>query len=81
MVTVSVVVALYNSERYIKECIDSVLNQSLKEIELICVDDASTDSTPQILSEYAFRDSRVKVITLNENAGAQIARNAGVAIA
>lgn len=81
MVTVSVVVALYNSERYIKECIDSVLNQSLKEIELICVDDASTDSTPQILSEYAFRDSRVKIITLNENAGAQIARNAGVAIA
>ncbi len=81
MVKVSVVLALYNSERYIHECIDSVLRQTLKDIELVCVDDVSTDSTPQILSEYAARDSRVKVITLKENGGAQIARNAGIAVA
>lgn len=81
MVIVSVIVALYNSERYIRECIDSVLNQSLKDIELICVDDVSTDSTPQILSEYASRDSRIKIVRQQENGGAQLARNAGIAIA
>ena len=50
---VSVVVPVYNVERYLKQCLDSIINQSLKDIEIICVDDGSTDSCPTILALYA----------------------------
>lgn len=59
---VSVVIPVYNVEKYIRQCIDSVLNQTLKDIEVILVDDGSTDSCPQILDEYGKMDSRVRVI-------------------
>lgn len=59
---VSVVVPVYNVEQYLSECLDSALAQTLEDIEIICVDDGSTDSCPQILDEYAAKDSRVKVI-------------------
>ena len=65
-------------ERYLRECLDSVLAQSLRSLEAICVDDGSTDSSPKILAEYAERDSRVKVIR-QENAGSGPARNTGIA--
>lgn len=78
---VSVVVAVYNMERYIRQCIDSVLNQTLREVQLILVDDVSTDGTPDILQEYAHKDFRVKVIQQENNGGAQLARNAGIAVA
>ena len=59
-VKVSVIMPVYNSEKYLEKCISSVLNQSLREIELICVDDGSTDSSPRILEAFAKSDSRVK---------------------
>ncbi|MGF0069697.1 glycosyltransferase family 2 protein [Candidatus Spyradosoma sp. SGI.093] len=74
---VSVIVPVYNAEKYLRECLDSVIDQSLREIEIICVDDGSTDASPAVLAEYAARDSRVRVIT-QENAGVGPARNAGI---
>lgn len=62
MPKVSVVIPVYNVEAYIKECIESVRNQTLRDIEIICVDDGSTDSCPEILDHYAEIDHRVKVI-------------------
>lgn len=80
MIKVSVIIPVYNVEKYLRQCLDSVVNQTLKEIEIICVDDGSTDGSPAILSEYAAKDSRVRVITrAKSNAGA--ARNVGMAVA
>lgn len=63
MPKLSVVIPIYNVEKYLRECLDSVLAQTLSDIEIICVDDGSTDSSPVILREYAAKDSRVKVIS------------------
>ena len=61
-VKVSVVMPVYNVEKYIEECLDSLINQTLKEIEIICVDDGSTDGTLKLLYKYEEADSRVKII-------------------
>ncbi len=68
MPKVSIIVPVYNTEKYVRECIDSIVNQSLKDIEIICVDDGSTDSSAAILDEYANKDSRIRVIH-KENSG------------
>lgn len=78
--TVSVVVPVYNVEPYLAECLDSLLGQTLAEIEVITIDDGSTDRSADILRDYAQRDRRVRVIT-QANAGQGAARNAGVAVA
>lgn len=67
----------YNSEKYLSQCLDSILGQTLKEIEVICVDDGSTDATLQLLRGYAAADSRVRVLT-QPNGGAGAARNNGL---
>jgi glycosyltransferase involved in cell wall biosynthesis len=72
---ISVVIPVYNVEKYLRQCLDSILNQTLPEIQVICVDDGSTDSSPFILAEYAKRDNRITIIT-QENLGAGSARNA-----
>ncbi len=77
---VSVIIPCYNVEKYLRECLDSVINQTLKEIEIICVDDGSTDSTLQILEEYANKDSRIKILR-QQNQFAGVARNNGMKIA
>ena len=77
---VSVIIPVYNVEAYLRECLDSVLNQALRNIEIICVDDGSTDGSAAILAEYTARDSRVRIVT-QKNAGAGAARNAGLALA
>ena len=79
-VKVSVILPVYNVEKYLKECLDSILNQTLQEIEVICVDDGSTDRSLEILREYEKKDKRVIVLT-QENKGAGAARNKGLAIA
>ncbi len=71
---VSVVIPVYNAGQYLGECLDSVLGQTLRDIEVICVDDGSTDASPGILAEFAARDGRVRVIR-QENAGSGVARN------
>lgn len=76
MSLVSVIVPIYNAENYLEECIESILMQSLKQFEVILVDDGSTDRSAQICDEYAARDSRIKVIHKN-NEGLVKARKAG----
>lgn len=77
MIKVSVIIPIYNGEEYLERCLDSVLSQTLKEIEVICVDDGSTDRTGDILSEYEQKDSRVQVL-YQKNQYAGVARNNGL---
>ena len=77
---VSVIVPIYNVEKYLRKSVDSIINQSYKNLEIILVDDGSPDSCPCICEEYAEKDSRVKVIH-KENGGLSDARNAGTDIA
>ena len=74
---VSVIMPVYNGETYLRQCLDSVVNQTLKEIEIICVDDGSSDRSVEILKEYAAKDERVMVLQ-QANAGAGAARNNGL---
>ena len=76
-IKVSVIVPVYNVEQYLPECLDSVLNQTLKDIEIICVDDGSPDNSAAILQEYASRDNRI-IYVFQENQGAGIARNTAI---
>ena len=77
---VSVIIPVYNVEAYLRQCLDSVLNQTLGDMEVICVDDGSTDGSAAILAEYAEKDPRIKVVA-QPNAGAGAARNAGLVLA
>ena len=76
-IDVSVIVTVYNIERYIGECLDSLLDQEEINYEVICVDDASTDRSYEILCDYQQRDSRIKVIHNSQNMGLSSARNVG----
>lgn len=77
MVVISVIVPVYNAEKYLNRCIDSILNQTFKDFELILVDDGSKDSSGNICEKYAEQDQRIKVIH-QENKGQAAARNRGV---
>lgn len=79
-IKVSLVVPVCNVEKYLNECLESALAQTLKDIEIICVDDGSTDSSPSILKEFAARDARIKIIT-KPNAGYGHTMNRGMAMA
>lgn len=76
-ICVSIIIPMYNAERYLRECLDLLLRQTLKSIEIICVNDGSTDGTQEILKEYEKKDYRVKLLN-QENQGAGIARNNGM---
>lgn len=80
MPTVTVVIPVFNSERYLPECLESVLSQSLRDIEVVCVDDGSTDGSRVIAADCASRDDRISVLA-QPNRGPGAARNAGVAAA
>lgn len=80
MAKVSIIVPVYNVEKYLRKCLDSLINQTLKDIEIICVNDGSKDNSPKILEEYAKKDNRIIVIN-QENAGLSVARNSGIDIA
>ena len=71
---ISVIAPVYNVEKYLKKCLNSLVNQTLKDIEIICVDDGSVDNTNSVLQEYAKKDSRIKVI-VQENQKQGAARN------
>ena len=77
---VSVIIPVYNNENYISDCLDSLLNQTLREIEIICIDDGSTDNSLSILNKYAEMDNRI-IILKQKNKGGGTARNYGMSIA
>jgi len=77
---VSVIIPVYNVEQYLEECLDSVINQTLNNIEIICVNDGSTDSSLGILEAYEKKDNRVRIIS-QENKGLSAARNTGMRLA
>ena len=77
MPKVSVVIPVYNTEKYLTQCIDSIAHQTISDIEILCVDDESTDSSISILEEYAKKDKRVKIYR-QSNGGAGAARNLGL---
>lgn len=79
-IKISVIIPVYNAEKYLRECLDSVIEQTLQEIEIICVDDGSTDNSLAILKEYTQKDERLKIIE-QANRGAGAARNLGMAVA
>ena len=77
MLKVSVITPIFNSESYLIRCLDSVTNQTLQDIEIICVNDGSTDSSLKLLKEFAVKDKRIKIIDFSENKGVAQARNVG----
>ena len=77
MVKISIIVPVYNTEPYLEQCLDSIINQTLEDIEIICVNDGSTDNSLSVLEEYASKDNRIKIIN-QENEGPGFARNNGL---
>lgn len=77
---ISVIVPIYNVEKYLARCVDSIVNQTYKNLEIILVDDGSPDSCPRMCDDYAKKDSRIKVVH-KKNGGLSDARNAGMAVA
>lgn len=76
---VTIIIPVYNTEKYLNRCLDSVINQTYKNLEIICINDGSKDNSLNILNEYVKKDSRIKVIT-QENQGVSKARNTGIEI-
>jgi glycosyltransferase involved in cell wall biosynthesis len=77
---VSVIVPVYNPGKYLCQCLDTIISQTLKEIEIICVDDGSTDGSAEVLAQYQQKDNRIRIVT-QENKGGGPARNTGLEIA
>ena len=78
---VSIITPVYNCEKFLVQCIESVVCQSFKEWELILIDDCSTDKSKDIINKYAFQDSRIKYYFFDKNVGAGVARNKGIDLA
>lgn len=78
MPKVSVIIPVYNTAPWLRECLDSVLNQTLGDLEIICVNDASTDASGAILADYAQRDERLQIVTHPHNEGLAASRNTGL---
>ena len=80
MTKFSIIVPVYNVEKYLKECLDSIVNQTFGDFEIICINDESTDRSLDILKEYSEHDSRFVVIS-QKNQGQGVARNKGIILA
>ena len=76
---VSIIIPVYNSEKFLQKCLDSIVNQTLQEIEIICINDGSQDNSRKILQDYKDKDSRITIID-QENGGLSAARNSGLKI-
>jgi len=81
MIKISVIVPVYNTEKYLKECLDTIINQTLKEIEIILINNGSTDRSGEILDYYKNCDNRIKIIENKKNITAGAARNQGLEVA
>ena len=80
MKLVSIIIPVYNSEKYISRCIESIINQSYKNLEILCIDDGSSDSSLNLIKDYANKDNRIKIYSQSNN-GPSVARNYGLNIA
>lgn len=78
---ISIIIPVCNSEMFLNRCLDSICGQELENIEIICIDDASSDKSTNILKNYALHDDRILIITMNHNRGASVARNVGITVA
>lgn len=81
MPQISILVAVYNTAPYLPQCLDSLCGQTLRDIQIICIDDCSTDQSPQILADYTQRDARITLLRTPHNSGQAAARNLGLQIA
>lgn len=77
MSKISIIVPVYNTEKFLEKCLNSLINQTLKDIEIICINDGSTDNSLQILKKFANKDKRIQIIN-QTNSGPSIARNIGI---
>ena len=77
---ISVIIPVYNVEEYLAQCLETVINQTLKDIEIICIDDGSTDNSLYILKKFAEKDKRITILK-QKNLHSGVARNAGLAAA
>mgnify|MGYP000887261946 FL=1 len=77
MVKISIIVPCYNTKLYIEQCLNSLINQTLKEIEIICIDGSSDDGSFEVLREYETKDSRINVYS-KQNEGVSLSRNFGM---
>ena len=78
MPKVSVIIPVYNVEEYLPRCLDSIINQTYTDLEIICVNDCSPDKSSVVIDEYAKKDSRIKIINREKNGGLSAARNSGI---
>lgn len=78
MTKVTVIIPVYNVENYIEQCLESVINQTLNDIEIICIDDCGSDNSMSIVQQYAEKDSRIKILKNETNQGLGVSRNAGI---
>ncbi len=81
MSKITVLVAVYNTEKYLRKCLDSLAAQTLKDIQVVCINDCSTDHSQQIIEEYTQKDNRFQLINMPTNQGIACARNKGLEIA
>jgi len=80
-IPVSIIIPIFNCDQYLEKCLNSVVNQTLKDIQIICINDGSKDNSLEILNEFCTKDQRIEIINLNENRGQSFARNLGLDIA
>ena len=78
---VSVIIPVYNTDKYLSHCLDSLINQTINKIEIICVNDCSSDNSKEIIKEYALKDKRIILVDNKIKHGAGISRNIGLNIA
>ena len=78
MPKISIVIPIYNVQNYLRQALDSVINQTLTDIEIVCVEDCSTDNSRAIVQEYAQKDSRIKLILNEKNKGVAVTKNRGI---
>ena len=81
MLKISVIIPVYNTEKYLTQCLESVINQTYKNLEIICVEDCSTDNSKEILQKYAQKDDRIKIVYNEINSKLGISRNNGFSVA
>ena len=78
---VSVIIPVFNVEKFLEKCLNSVCNQTLKEIEIICINDCSSDSSLNILKNFSSKDNRIRLVNFDKNKGVAIARNTAITLA